>query len=179
MTNPLFVADLATLKAKVRLAELPSVSAANSILDEVILVSRLDFYRRLGTERVTFLLSIAFNENPTTVDEVLRALANAVEVKLVRCHLLRRLPTTFMDASGEVNKTWNEEAPVRELGVLQAEQEIQRCQAEIEADMQILEGETQVGDECSEVKAYDGTPDFCPPKLGGTIRPNYFNHGSD
>lgn len=179
MTNPLFVADLDTLKAKVRLAELPSASAANAILDEVILVSRLDFYRRLGKERVDYLLAITFNENPTTEDEVLRALANAVEVKLVRCHLLRRLPTTFMDASGEVNKVWNEEAPVRELGVLEAEREIERCESEIEADMQLLEGDSTIGDDCSHVQAYDGTPNFCPPRPGDTIRPRYFNFGSD
>ena len=75
-----------------------------------------------------------------------------------------------MDASGEVNKSWNEEAPVRELGVLGAEAEIERCMEEIERDMALLEGDQQIGDEC-QVKAFDGTPDFCPPPLGGTMRP--------
>lgn len=170
MTNPLFVADLATLKGKIRLAELPSGSAANAILDEVILVSRLAFYRALGKERVDTLLAISFNENPTTEDEVLRALANSVEVKLVRCNLLRRLPTTFMDASGQVDKVWNEEAPVRELGVLGAEEEIARCMAEIETDMELLKGEESLGDECR-VQSYDGTPDCPRPQLGATVRP--------
>lgn len=170
MTNPLFVADLNALKGKLRLAQLPTSSAANDILDEVILVARTDFYRRLGPTRVGQLLAISFNENPTTEDEVLRALANVVEVKLVRCHLLRRLPTAFMDASGQVNKTWNEEAPVRELGVLQAQEEIERCQQEIERDMELLEGEQTIGDECR-VKSFDGTPNFQRPQLGATVRP--------
>lgn len=169
MTDPLFVADLDTLKSKLRLTELPDSSSAVGILDEVILVSRLKFYRRLLNDRVATLVALPFNANPTTEDEILRALANVVEVKLVRCELLRRLPTTFMDSSGDVNERWNEEAPVREQGVFEAEQEILRCEEEIEADMRILEGDQSLGSECR-IQSFDGSP-VCPrPDLGATIR---------
>lgn len=176
MTNPLFVSDLATLKEKLRLAELPTVSAANPILDEVILVSRLEFLRRLGEARVGVLIALPFTENPLTEDESVRALANTTEVKLVRCELLRRLPTAFMDASGEVNKSWNEEAPVRELGAMEVESEISRCQEEIEKDMQILSGQNDIGNEC-EVQAWDGSPTSPAPCIGDTVhKPTFRNN---
>lgn len=169
MTNPLFVADLPTLKSLLRMTEVPSDSTdALAILDEGILQARLQFYRRLGTTRVGQLLAITYDANPTTEDEVLRALANTVEVKLVLCHLLRRLPNTWMDASGDIHKRWNEEAPVRELSPTQILDRLAACQNEIEEDMQILAGEEQVGDE-ELIQTFDGTPDCPTPRVGRTL----------
>lgn len=169
MTDPLFVADLATLKALLRMTEVPSDSTdALAILNEGILKARLKFYRRLGTARVGQLLSISFVENPTTEDEVLRALANTVEVKLVLCHLLVRLPHVWMDASGAIDKQWNEEAPVREQAPVELADRLSACQNEIEEDMQVLAGEDQIGDE-DLIQTFDGTPDDPTPRVGRTL----------
>lgn len=170
MTNPLFVQDLPTLKAALRLTGVPSSSTdTHAIIDEAILRARLAFYRRLGTTRVGQLSATVYNANPTTEDEVLRALANTVETRLVYVELLRKLPNQFMDASGTANRSWNEEAPYRERGATSAEKEIQRLLDEIEEDMQMLAEEEGLADETS-IKTFDGTPVCRPPRPGDSIR---------
>lgn len=170
MTDPLFVADLATLKQLLRLTGVPaSATDTLAILDEAILRARLAFYRRLGEQRVGVLAALTFEPNPTTSDEVIRALANTVEVKLVYQELLRRLPNAWMDASGDINRRWNEEAPFRERTSFDAKEEILRLHNEIEEDMQMLAAEEAVGEE-SDLRAYDGTPTFIPPRPGGSLR---------
>jgi hypothetical protein len=170
MTDPLYVADLDTLKAKLRLTKLPADSAANDLLDESILDARVEFHRRLGATRVGQIGALAFVANPTTADEILRALANTVEVKLVRVRLMRTLPVLFQDSSGEANRAWDEEAPFREAGLSSLDKEIKRLEDEIEEAFQILEGEEQQGAE-ADWRVFDGTPDFCPPRPGDSVRP--------
>lgn len=170
MTNPLFVQDTPTLKAALRLTGVPSSSTDTlAIIDESVMKARLSFYRRLGVTRVGQLAGITYNANPTTEDEVLRALANVVETKLVYVELLRKLPNQFMDASGTANRVWNEEAPFRERGATSAEKEVQRLLDEIEEDMQMLEGSEDLADETS-IKTFDGTPLCRPPRPGDSIR---------
>jgi len=168
MTDPRFIADLATLKGKLRLTKLPTDSAANELLDEAILNARLEFYRRLGGTRVDALAAITFVENPTSANEVLRALANAVEVKLVRVRLMRTIPVLFQDASGDVQRAWNEEAPFREGGVSSTDREIKRIESEIEEDFQMLAGEESQGEE-SNWRVFDGTPECPPPRPGNNV----------
>lgn len=170
MTDPLFVSNLATLKAALRLSAVPSTSPDTlAILDESILRVRLAFYRRLGQQRVGVLLAMPVIANPTSVDEILRALASTTETKMVFAELLRKLPNQFMDASGDANRRWNEEAPFRERGPSDAQREIQRLLDEIEEDMEMLAGEEVQGDESS-YKTFDGTPDCTPPRPGDSIR---------
>lgn len=171
MTDPLFVQDLATLKSLLRLSGVPSSATDTlAIIDEAILKARLSFYRRLGQQRVGILLATAYDANPTGEDGVLRALANVVETKLVYVELLRKLPNQFMDASGDANRRWNEEAPFRERGSSDAQLEINRLLDEIEEDMQMLEGSESLADEVS-YKVFDGTPDCPPPRPGATLQP--------
>ena len=170
MTDPLFVADLDTLKKQLRLSGVPvSNEDALAVLNDAILRARLAFYRRLGEQRVTDLLAITFLENPVDNDTLLRALANTVEVRLVWVELLRRMPQAWMDASGDVNRRWNEEAPVREKSSRQSETEIKRLLDDIEEDMQMLAAEESLSDETS-IYTYDGTPDETPPRPGDSIR---------
>ena len=157
MAAPLFVADEATLKSALRLSAVPaSALDTEAIIDEAILRARLRFYRDLGSARTNELVALPYTALPTTDDEVLRALANTVEVKMVKCHLLRDLPTTFMDASGDVNARWNEEAPVREYGA-DMEEELRRCEDEIVAALVDLAAPNTL--DCDEVQVFDGTPD--------------------
>lgn len=170
MTDPLFVADLVTLKAKLRLSGVPSSATDTlAILDEAILKSRLAFHRRLGQQRVGVLLAISFNENPSSEDEILRALANTTETQQVYAELLRRLPNQFMDSSGDANRRWNEEAPFRERSNSDFHKELQRLLDDIEENMELLAGEESIGEE-SQFKTFDGTPDCTPPRPGDSIR---------
>lgn len=170
MTNPLFVQDLATLKAALRLTGVPAEATDTlAILDESILRTRLAFYRRLGQQRVGVLVAMTEVDNPTSEDEVLRSLASTTETKMVYAELLRKLPNQFMDASGDANRRWNEEAPFRERGATDAQREIQRLLDEIEEDMEILSGEESQGDEVS-FKTFDGTPVCRPPRPGDSLR---------
>lgn len=175
MAAPLFVADEATLKERLRLSAVPaSALDTEAIIDEAILRARLRFYRDLGAARTNVLVALPFTELPTTEDEVLRALANTTEVKLVYCELLRLLPNTFMDASGDVNHRWNEEAPTRERSSMELADELRRCEDEITQAIEELADSN--GTDCDDVQTWDGTPDcqtsFPPntPRVGMSLR---------
>ena len=170
MTNPLFVADLDTLKLRLRLSDISSKNDdALAILDEGILNARIAFWSRLGEERVGELVAITYNENPGTEDEILRALANTTEVKLVWCFLLERLPHAWMDSSGDLDRRWNEEAPFRETSATDLEEKLERCRAEIAEAMDLLSGDDDLGDACR-IKTLIVSPKKCPPKPGDSLR---------
>lgn len=175
MAAPLFVASETVLKAALRLSAVPATALdTEAIIDEAILRARLRFYRDLGATRTNELAALVFTELPTTDEEVLRALANTVEVKMVKCQLLRDLPNTFMDASGDVNSRWNEEAPTRERGGGEFEDELRRCESEIVAALVDLASPDAV--DCDEVQVIDGTPDCQTafptntPRIGQSLR---------
>lgn len=171
MTDPLFVQDLDTLKKLVRLSGVPaSREDTLAILDEAILNARLEFYRRLGRQRVTNLVGMAFVSNPTTEDEVVRALANVVETDLVYVQLLRKLPNLFQDASGDAQRRWNEEAPFRERGGTPLQKEIQTRLDKIEENMELLAEEESIPDE-TQIKTFDGTRLTRAPRPGDSLRP--------
>lgn len=170
VNNPLFVATLAELLERLRLDGVPAAKAStHAIIDSAVLRARATFYRRLGESRVTTLLSIPFVLNPTTEDGVLRALANQVEVDLVFCELMQRLPVAFMDSSGDVNKRWNEEAPVRERGSLDVSSQIKSLKNRIEEDFQMLAGEEGLATEVH-LKSFTIEPVETPPRPGDSLR---------
>ena len=170
----LFAPSDAWIKARLRLTSVPVSSTDTlAIVDEAIVNARLEFFRRLGGTRVSRLLAFSVVAEPTSDEEVLRALASLTEVKLVRVALLRELPNAFMDASGDLQKRWNEE-PFRERPRSDREREVSRLNDEIEQAMQMLardEGEAP-GDERS-VFVYDGTPEDASsiPLPGDTLIP--------
>lgn len=167
----LFATSDAWIKARLRLSAVPDSSTDTlAIIDEAILKARLEFYRRLGRTQVGNLLDTAEVAEPTTDDEVRRSMASLTEVKLVRVYLLRELPNAFMDASGDLNRRWNEEAPFRERPRSDREREILRLLDEIEQDMQILaeSGDESPGNELT-IFGFDGTPDFTPPLPGDSM----------
>lgn len=177
MANPLFIADEATLKAKLRLSAVPtSATDTESIFDEAILRARVRFYRELGVARTNTIVALPFSETPTTEDQVIRALANTVEVRMVYAELLRLLPNTFMDASGDVNHRFNEEAPLRERGGFELGEELRRIESAIANGLQEL-ATPDIG-ECDIVQSYDGTPDVfvsgdfgSAPRVGLSLQP--------
>lgn len=168
--DPLFVADLATLKERLRLTGVPAAATDTlAIIDEAVLRARLAFHRRLGTPRVNELLAITYTVNPGDKDGVLRALANSVEIDLVRCELMQRLPQAFMDASGDINKRWNEEAPFRERSPLDLGNQLKSLKNRLEEDFQMLAEEESLGDEVHG-KAFSLSPDTAAPRPGDSLR---------
>jgi len=175
MAAPLFITDEATLKTRLRLSAVPaSALDTEAIIDEAILRARVRFYTDLGASRTNVLVALPFTETPTTDDEILRAICNTTEAKLVYCGLLRLLPNTFMDASGDVNSRWQEEAPTRERGGFELTEELTRCEQEIVHAMVMLAAPNAT--ECDDAQVIDGTPDCQTsfpantPRIGMSLR---------
>ncbi len=178
MATPLFVADEATMKERLRLSAVPATALdTEAIIDEAILKARLRFYTDLGAARTNELVAMAFTETPTTEDGILRAICNTTEVTLVRCELLRTLPNTFMDASGDVDHRWNEEAPVRERGSFELDEELKRCENEVVDAMVKLAAPNTTN--CDEVQTFDGTADYPAPNVGVSLKQNYYRNSSE
>ncbi len=167
-SSPLFVVDVTTLRGKLRLTGLPTGQDAEKIFDEAVLAGRVRFVRRLGTARIITLQAITFSENPTTDDQYLRALANTTEVQVVRLELMCRLPWLWQDSQGHALKSWNEEAPFRELTPKQIEEKRALLEREIEQAMDLLEGLETFGAEIC-IRAFDGKPLEEAPRIGDSL----------
>lgn len=164
---PLFVADLTTLTTRLRLegAKSPgAVATINAAIEKV----RQNLYRRLGVTRITALLAITYVESGDTANEILRALANTVELDWVRMLLLRTLPTLFMDTAGIRQQQFNDESAFT-TGINIAD-ELKRLQAEIDEALDLLSGEESLTDTTS-VRMDLLEPDDAPDFLGGTVFP--------
>jgi len=168
MSNPLFVADLDTMKAELRLSGMPAGQDADTILGDVLLQVRLGFHRKLGSTRVGQLAAIVGDDaDPTTNDELLHALAKTIEVKWTWALLAERLPQLWMDDSGGAWQQYNEQGTFRKLGLREREAQRARYLDEIEQAMQILSGDVAFGDESS-IKA-DTWGNDDRPDLGDSI----------
>lgn len=171
MSNPLFLADVPAMQQELKLRGIPaSGDDALVVLADAILQARLMFHRRLGSTRVGQL--VAFNEDyddPTTNDELLRALAKTVEVKLTWCYLADRLPQNWMDDSGGAWQQYNEQGTFRKMGLREREEQRERFMREIDEAMAILAGDVELGDD-NGVNVTTFSPE-CPPRLLDTIQP--------
>jgi hypothetical protein len=142
---PLFVTDTETLKSKLRLKGVALTDAGQPLIEEAIQQVRAEFGTRLGLARISEIQALTFVENPTTADGYTRALANSLEVKMVRLRLMRILPTMFMDGSGDAHDVWNEEAPFRETSQFDLRAEMNMLEEEINSDLGILSGADEDG----------------------------------
>jgi hypothetical protein len=165
-TAPLFVANLATLQAKLRLSGMKSDGNGVDLLNEAILRVRVGFYRKLGTTRVATLVALLFSETPTTTDQVLRALANTTETNWVRLELFETMPTLFMDASAETTEAWNTEAAFRQGKP--SDKTKRALWNQISRDLDILSGAVSLGDE-TQFKTDTIEPDVAPPLPGDSL----------
>ena len=148
-TAPLFVADIDTLKSKLRLSGVPTTSDADDIINEAVLVARQKFYRELGGSRITVLKATAFTEAPTTDNQILRAVANSTEVLMVRCELMKMLPMMFMDGNADQNQIMQDEGLFRDTTSNQLDQLRMQCEIEIQQNMDLLAGDEEIASENS------------------------------
>lgn len=126
--EPLFISNITTLKAKLRLTGATQPDTAK-IIDSAMEAVRIGFFDHLGGDRVAELLAIPYAENALTETALERTKANNVEVSWVRLHLLRTLPSLLMDASGVAQQMWNQENAFARTS--DTAKEIERLEAEI------------------------------------------------
>lgn len=174
MQNPLFVPNYASLLKKLRLSAIaddPIPQDVIDIVDEAIINARMSFIERLGIPRIDKIVADggSYTTTPSTNQAFLLTLAASTEVKLVRCELLYTLPQAYMDASGDLIKRWNVEAPFREMDVRDVEAARLALDAQIEKAMEFLEGQDAVAAE-SLVNTWNGTPLDPTPRLGDSLQ---------
>lgn len=164
---PLFVADLDTLKAKLRLGGM-GAAGGEAVLAQAIEDVRLGFYDEvtgLGKSLVDTLLAIAYVENATTASALKRTRANSVEVAWVKWLLMQRMPTVFMDGGHITHEMWNEEPIARRQP---GKAELERLRAEVLDGLAALRSlaATDRGDTMLTFE-----PDVLPDVPGQTIFP--------
>lgn len=153
MSSPLFVNDIETLRAKLRLSGLASASDAEQVLQDAVLSARSRLYQRLGADRVTALLAIAYTETPTDQNGALRAMANTCEVKMVRRELMLSLPMLFSGGLGAAGESWSAEAPFRDVGVSDVKELTRLLETDIENALTALAADDAFPTEESSVRA--------------------------
>lgn len=169
-TTPLFIVDVATLKAKIRLSGVAAASDADDIINEAVLTVRAGFYRELGSPRVAVIQALAFTENPVTNDQVLRAVANITEVKWVKAELLRTLPLSFMDGNADQNQVFQDEALFRDASQHQIDLERVSLESEIQLNLDLLRGDQSIASEAT-MRLATISPSVTPPLPGDSIIP--------
>lgn len=170
-TTPLFVADLDTLKGKLRLSGIEAGTDAENMLDEAVLTVRAGFFREIGQERVGIIQAITFVADPTTNEQALRATANVCEVKWVRAEVLRTMPTVFQDSSAEAANIFQTEALFRDTSDQQIETQRRHLMSEIEDHLDLLRGDELIGDSADSGLKYFSSESQTRRLPGGDIRP--------
>jgi hypothetical protein len=153
---PLFVADIDTLQAELRLTGLRSGSDGEQILFRAASSARVTLYQRLGLPVVTDLLAIADVDNPTTSDQIRRKAATLVEVEMVRCELIETMPVMLGDASGDAQQSYNDEGVWRQIAPDERIELLNRCRTRIEELIELILDEDGLGNDVS-IKAFDGS----------------------
>lgn len=168
MTNPLFVESVEVLKGKLRLSGIPDGKDAEKLLDEAMLTVRTGFIHRLGSAIVSQLLGIAFEQNPVTEEQALRALANTTEVRWVYYDLACRMPVILQEGVG-TRQVWNEEGAFRQASASEIEKLRTKLWNEIEDALEILRNLGVTDDQGMHVT--DIGPDEKPQRPADSIRP--------
>jgi len=148
-TTPLFVADTPTLKAQLRLSGVYATAEdVQKIIERALLRNRLEMQRRLGDAVIAALLLTVYNENPTNEAERRRAIANLLEIEMVKCLLLCELRVLFLDSSGSTREDWNENGVFRSRDDASHRNKSEVCcdQDFIEEAIAILTGASPVQD---------------------------------
>lgn len=170
--EPLFVANMDTLKAALRLTDASQADAVAQI-DQAVEDVRVRLYdeRGLGAALVATLLAIPYTENATTVSALRRTRANNLEIKWVRLLLLKRMPVLFQDASGQSLDAWNEE-PLTRLPAWALENMCRALEEEIQDELALL---ADVEDAGGSMDVVVFEPSETPARPGASIYPSYLS----
>jgi len=165
---PVFVTDIDTLKAMLRLSNVNRDDAV-AMLESAIRDVRVKLYDKLTSGVVNSVVAILHAENPSTPDEIRRAKAEGVEVKMVRVELMRTMPSFFLDSLGTVRRQWNEEGSIQPMDHRSVERMIGLIEAEIDNDIAAIIG--SVATDSSSIRCSTIDPDEDPPLPGTSVVP--------
>lgn len=146
-TTPLFNENVAELLRSLRLSNLADRTATDEyeIVLDAIRYAHTEIYRKLGVNRIDFLLDIPLVPKPETDTEFLRLSASQVEILLCKSVLLRSLKTQFADGSSAIYETWNREGLGRNLSASGIDEELKRIYADITRTFEMLKGQIVPG----------------------------------
>lgn len=165
---PVFVADLDTLKAALRLSGIPDGQDTDAILQAAIRETRVDFYRRLLHTRIAEIKAWSVVDDPDTEQEYLRLLAIDTEIKMVKLKLSYTLPMLFMDGSANAAMHWNQDPTFEIVSSRKLDKLRYQLTNEIENNMELLSGSESAGNETTiEVSVIE--PDPPAPRVGSTL----------
>lgn len=175
---PVFVADVATLQAHLRLGGLLTRDAGFGVFEQAMRSARIVIYDSLTIGSVNSILTYASVDNPTSLNEVLRSKAEGLERDLVYLYLVHHLPIAFLDAAGAMPSWYAKEAPFRlqnaddrELLKQELEQRINRAMQDITLRFSGVEGSCEVTTGSAPcAHALSAMPDGVqPPLLGAAM----------
>lgn len=165
--EPLFVANLDTLKSRLRLSGTTGVDP-NEQVATAVRQARVGFYDRLGESRVSQIVAITRGDPPTTADQITRERAELCETLWVKMLLIQALPVLFMEAAGVTQQAWNEEGLTRGLGSKELQKMVDNLQVQIDDYLSGLDsGEA----ETSSLHVSVIGPDTAQPLPGASIAP--------
>jgi len=165
---PVFVTDIDTLKAMLRLSNVARDDAV-AMLESAVRDVRVKLYDRLTSSVVAAVAGITHADNPTTADQLRRAKAEGVEVKMVRVELMRTMPSFFLESLGSVRRAWNEEGTMQPLDHRDVQRIIAVIESEIENDIAAIAGAVATDD--AGIRAATIDPDEDPPAPGSSVVP--------
>lgn len=90
-----------------------------AMIDQAIVDVRMEFYRRLTLARATEVAALASIENPTTIDGVLRKVAETTEIYWVMYKLIKILPIMFIETQFAIQNSFDDVPITRDAESLQ------------------------------------------------------------
>lgn len=144
---PLFIENETVLRGRLRLTGVPDGMDADKMISNAILEVRANFIRRLGLDRINTLVAFTSSITPATEDESLRLVAEITELLWTKVLLMRTLTVMFLDGAGGALQDYQNESAFRTTGPFERDREIKRILAEIQENLELLEGTESIEDE--------------------------------
>lgn len=141
--DPLYIPTRQAVLDSMRLTDAVNTPAMTAV-DNAIKSARVRFYKALGAARATAISGYAHADAPTSENDIVRANAEGLELKMIRMELLRTMPTAMLD-SGAGRDRWNTEGILNDPGIAN-DAEINRLESEIATGLADLEGDDEEDD---------------------------------
>lgn len=171
-TPPLFIADLDELKARLRLSGTQTDAGADivSMIDDAIRDARVTFRRKMSQDAVETLVGYSSVDEPMTDEEIQRAAAELLEVKLVKVELLQKLRVFFLDNSAHAEDAMQHEGLLRDAQADDFWAMIRALKEEIENDFNLLLAPDELGEEVTVgVGVIEAEADCPNPRPGDSL----------
>jgi hypothetical protein len=161
--DPLFVADLDTLKANLRLSGANSSvdSDIDTLIQRAVRSVRVFFRKHLSQARIERIQGIlqASPVDPDDSDEYLRELAELTEINQTWIELSYILPALFVDSGADAKEVFEEEGPFRLASQEDLYRMRNRYKTEVMDAIDILKGDGETFDENTSARIRTFGPD--------------------